>query len=63
MLSKVLVVALSASFVFSAGQRLLGFAKPNIVADGWDKIHSLSDTHHLGWAEDHMIASNDGGAT
>lgn len=29
----------------------------------WDKVHALSDTHALGWAESHLIASNDSGRT
>lgn len=29
----------------------------------WDKVHALSNTHALGWAETHLIATTDAGRT
>jgi hypothetical protein len=38
---------------------------PQVLGSGpwWDKVHALSDTHALGWAETHIIATSDGGKT
>ena len=39
--------------------------RPQVKGSGpwWDKIHALSDTHALGWAEQAIIATTDGGST
>lgn len=38
---------------------------PWVLGSGpwWDKVHPLSDTHALGWAESHLIATTDSGRT
>eukprot|EP00039_Didymoeca_costata_P022515 m.346874 g.346874 ORF g.346874 m.346874 type:complete len:386 (-) comp30551_c0_seq1:12-1169(-) len=64
------VVLLSFLLVAVECGKILVFSPPNIVADvnqgggpWWDKIHGLNYTHSFGWAETHLIASNDSGKT
>lgn len=36
---------------------------PQVLGSGpwWDKVHALSDTHALGWAESHLMSTTDAG--
>merc|ERR1719174_1309855 len=60
--------------VSSSPPRALVFGVPSIVSGPecptsqgggpwWDKVRAVSDTHALGWAESHVIATKDAGKT
>eukprot|EP00937_MAST-01D_sp_MAST-1D-sp2_P005122 g5122.t1 len=54
------------ALAFDAAPRIAaGPERPQVLGSGpwWDKVHALSDTHALGWAESHVMATTDRGAT
>ena len=56
----------SHALVFEDAPRIAaGPECPQVLGSGpwWEKVHALSATHALGWAESHVIASRDSGAT